>query len=693
MIDPLPGDIFRKGQVLNNTYEIEGLLGRGGTGEVYRARNQITGRVVAVKALNREFSRNDAYLELMKREEEMRSIQHDAIVRYTDCSRSAEGHVYLVMDYVDGTPLSDWLERGGADPRDLMIVARRVAEGLVATHARNIVHRDLSPDNVILRGGDPAEAVLIDFGIAKDSSAGARTIVGNDFAGKYEYAAPEQMHGRAEPRSDLYALGATLLATFRGRVPDVGGSPGAVIRAKEAPLDTNGVPEPLRALIDTLTQPDPARRPPDAAAVVREIEALQRPKAAAAEPRKRRRRLWPVLVPLALLIGLTALAVSGLPQRWLAPPLEVASPYELIADRPAVGAASLMGDAPDAAAAAAVADAFARATGTAPPTEALRLAAGAPVEDWGAAVAELVGIAGGLAEWRLEIADADASLTGVAPDATARDAVAQRFAAAATARGLRPDARLAAGPIELDVAALRALLAPLSDCGPLEPVAPPSGSFPLGAAVTVTGNVADRARIDAIRDALTAAIGDRSLQLTLSPLSPELCTVMALLPPAPPGAISVALGFGDRPDPNLSGTYAVGDNPVIDVLMPADVTDGYLWIAVADVSGNLYNVLPNMAHPDSRVADLGTSDGRIRRIRVAYSLAEQAADPSRLAFTVDDTFGKSVVVVFHTDRPLFEEMRPTTESVAGFAEELQRTLDAGQVKILSISTQFIDSRG
>ena len=111
MIDPLPGDIFRKGQVLNNTYEIEGVLGRGGTGEVYRARNQITGRVVAVKALNREFSHNDAYLELMKREEEMRSIHHDAVVRYTDCSRTAEGHVYLVMDYVDGTPLADWLDR------------------------------------------------------------------------------------------------------------------------------------------------------------------------------------------------------------------------------------------------------------------------------------------------------------------------------------------------------------------------------------------------------------------------------------------------------------------------------------------------------------------------------------------------------------------------------------------------------
>jgi len=205
MIDPLPGDIFCKAQVLNNTYEIEGILGRGGTGEVYRASNRITGRVVALKALKRELSGNAGYLELMKREEEMRNISHDAVVRYTDCSQTADGHVYLVMDYVAGTPLSEWLERGGASPRDLLVVAHRVAEGLVATHERKIVHRDLSPDNIILRDGRPEEAVIIDFGIAKDSKTGARTIVGKEFAGKYEYAAPEQLHGQAEPRSDLYA--------------------------------------------------------------------------------------------------------------------------------------------------------------------------------------------------------------------------------------------------------------------------------------------------------------------------------------------------------------------------------------------------------------------------------------------------------------------------------------------------------
>ena len=691
MIDPLPGDIFRKGQVLNNTYEIEGVLGRGGTGEVYRARNQITGRVVAVKALNREFSQNDSYLELMKREEEMRNIQHDAVVRYTDCSRTAEGHVYLVMDHVDGTSLAEWLERGGADPRDLVIVAHRVAEGLVATHARNIVHRDISPDNIILRGGEPAEAVLIDFGIAKDASAGARTIVGNDFAGKYEYAAPEQMHGRAEPRSDLYALGASLLATFRGRVPDVGGSPGEVVRRKDQPLDTAGVPEPLKGLIDTLAQPDPARRPPSAAAAVAEIDALLKP-AAAPAPR-RRRRLWPVLLPLALLVLVAGLALPGVRERLFSRPLPVASPYLLTADRPAAGAATLSGNAPDAAARDAVAAAFAQASGGSPAPEALALAGGAPVADWGAAATELLAVAAPLEEWRLELADAQATLTGVAADAAGRDAVTQAFNAAATARGLTPEARIAAGPLTLTMAEVQGLLAPLQDCGPLVPADPGGAGFPLGATVTVTGNVAERGRIEAIRDALAARIGDRRLQLDLAPLTPGLCSVIGLLPAVPAGGISVGLGFGDRDGPNLAGTYAVGDNPVIDILMPATLTDGHLWVVVADVSGSVYNLLPTLYHPATAISELGVSDGRIRRIRVAHSAAEQAADPTKLAFTVDERFGKSAVIAFYSDLPLFDELRPSEELAASFVEELQRTLAAGKVKILSISTQFVDSRG
>ena len=693
MIEPLPGDIFREGQVLNNTYEIEGVLGRGGTGEVYRARNQITGRVVAIKALSRAFSGNADYLELMKREEEIREISDDAVVRYTDCGRLAEGPVYLVMDYVDGTPLSDLLARGGVAPRDLMVIGLRVAEGLRATHARGIVHRDLSPDNIILRAGEPEQAVIIDFGIAKDSREGARTIVGNDFAGKYEYAAPEQMDGRAEPRSDLYALGASLLATFRGRVPDVGASPGEVMRRKAEPLDLGGVPEPLRALIADLTQPDPARRPPNAAAVVTEIERALRPLAAA----KPARRGWrPALLGGAIVAALAGAWGFGAIDRLLAPATPEVSPFTLSAGSKASGAATLTGYAPDAAGRDAITAAVAAAAGAAVPAGALTIARGAPGPGWSRGVAGMIGAAGDLDEWQIEVTDGAASLTGLAPDRAARDAAAERFAAAARDGGLDGRARLGVGPRHLDPRDVAALLAPLATCGPLALTPPPGEDYPLEGTVGVAGAVATEADAAKVRAALDARIGDRVARLELSVLNPKLCAVQALLPEVPAGPISIVFGTGSASDaavaPNMSGVYAVGENPVIDVLAPGTLTGGYLWVGIADVTGNLYNILPNIGRPDNALDRIGTLDGGVRDIRVAYSNAEAADEPGRLAFTVDDTFGKSLVIVIHSDRPLFDVPRPTTESVESFAQGLREVIDAGEVKVLSVTSRLIDTR-
>jgi len=644
---------------------------------------------VAVKALNRVLSANEAYLALVRREEEMRAITSDAVVRYTDCSRTDEGHVYLVMDYVDGTPLSEWLERGGARPRDLVIVAHRVAEGLVATHARQIVHRDLSPDNIVLRGGEPEQAVIIDFGIAKDASAGARTIVGNDFAGKYEYAAPEQLHGRAEPRSDLYALGASLLATFRGAVPDVGGSPGEVVARKGRQLDTTGVPEPLRGLIDDLTQPDPARRPPSAAAVLAAIDGMLKPVAPAA--RGGRRGLWLVAVPVMALLLLAGAWAAGLLGPLLGPSLPTVSPYTLVAEKAEDGRVTLAGHAPDAAGRALILDAFGAASGAAAPEEAVALAEGAPSAEWPAAAAALIGEAAPLESWRLEIEDGEARLVGVAPDRAARDAAARAFGEAARAAELNGQAEIAAGPVSLAAEEVRALVAPLADCGPLE-LPGAEGAYALGATVAVAGDVAERGTGDALRAALEPAVGDRSLRLDVAVLNPALCTVAALLPAGTGGAVSVALGEGGQGQPNLSGIYRVGENPTIDVLVPADLTDGFLWVAVADVGGNLFNLLPNIGRPESALAGLGEPGGGTRRIRVAYSLAEAAEVPGRPAFTIDETFGKSMVIVFHTDRPLFGELRPMTESAAAFAEALDAVLAGGSVRVLSTATQLIDSR-
>ncbi|KAG1647792.1 Serine/threonine-protein kinase PkaA [Nymphon striatum] len=197
---------------------------------------------------------------LMTREEEIREVRHDAIVRYAENNRTSEGLVYLLMDYIEGPGLDQKLEEGPMSAEDLLILCKRVSEGLKAAHDRSIVHRDLSPDNIILRGGNPAEAVVIDFGIAKDTNPGAETIVGNEFAGKYAYAAPEQLSGNTDARSDIYSLGALVLANFRGQSPDVGANPMEVVQNKNSPLDTSGVPEPLKSLLDKMTAPAPDDR-------------------------------------------------------------------------------------------------------------------------------------------------------------------------------------------------------------------------------------------------------------------------------------------------------------------------------------------------------------------------------------------------------------------------------------------------
>ena len=203
MAESKAGDIFQPGHLLNNTYRIDMILGRGGTSEVYKAKNDISGRFVAVKVLKSEFAGDEAFLTLMRREEEIREIRHDAVVRYSENHRTPEGLIYLVMDYVDGPGLDLLLKQGGLPADDLVRICRRVADGLKVAHARRIIHRDLSPDNIILKGGLPDQAVIIDFGIAKDANPGAQTIVGNEFAGKYAYAAPEQLSGNTDARSEI----------------------------------------------------------------------------------------------------------------------------------------------------------------------------------------------------------------------------------------------------------------------------------------------------------------------------------------------------------------------------------------------------------------------------------------------------------------------------------------------------------
>jgi len=700
MIDRLPGDIFRQGQVLNHTYEIEGVLGRGGTGEVYRARNQISGRIVAIKALNAQFSGNDDYIQLMRREEQMRDVLNDAVVRYTECSRTDQGHVFLVMDFIDGPSMNDVMMRRRMDPRELMIIAHRVAEGLVAAHARGIVHRDLSPDNVVLRDGAAEKATIIDFGIAKDTSTGAKTIVGNEFAGKYEYAAPEQLEGRAEKRSDLYALGATLLAAFRGQVPFGGSTPGEIVRRKQNRLDTEGVPEPLKGLVDWLTAPALAERAPSAEAVVDRLNKSLKPASTrggraappvGGEPRKGRGGTLALL--FVLLLGLVGGGgwYAGLLDPWLNP-IPVASPYKLAASFGPDGA-SLSGNAPDVTAAQQLALAFTAATGATAPKDALSLAQGIPDERWVGNVADLLGLMQGLSEWSMVVTDNAVAFDGIA---TNRDQFDQKRSALqdwATRSGMKIDIGLKTGPRELQGQVVLDALAPLALCGPLTPDKGPLQVYGLGETITVTGAMDSVEARDALTTALEAVIGDRSVRAEVTILNKDLCAVRKVLPPVGPGDAVIWFGDGVTGAVNLSGIYHAGDNPVVELRVPANLTGLSLWVLVVDNTNNVFSLLPNERQPEHDIQDLGEVIDGLRHVRVLHSLDEIRTGKGVYSITVDPAnFGKSEIIAILSKTSLFGTRLPATLSVGGLADELAGVIATDPGNIVSIASRVIDAR-
>lgn len=693
MKDPLPSDIFSPGQILNNTYEIIEILGRGGTGEVYLARNQVVERNVAIKALNAQFSQTADYLDLMKREEQMRDIIHDAVVRYSECSRSDAGHVFLVMDHIEGPSLNQVMFERRLDDRALMIIAHRVLEGLAATHAKGIVHRDLSPDNIILRGGRPESATIIDFGIAKDTAAGARTIVGDGFAGKYEYAAPEQLDGKADYRSDFYGLGALLLAAARQDLPQVGTSPGEIVRFKRQPLDTSGIDAPLRDLIDWLTDPDPARRPQGAAEALDRLDRWLKPDTHQDKPDRQDRKGRRLLLPALLAAGVTA-AGGGL---WLAgyftPALPTAVPYALTATLAPDSGATLTGNAPDSETASALRAAFGDAAGIAPPENALTLASGMPDPAWPDDVARLLALAAPLSRWEVSVTDNTARLAGIAPDSATRDTVKAGLDEFPSSAGMTLQADLVAGPETLNWATLQPQLDRLATCGPLTAPADQPAEFALFDTITVNGTLARPEDPEAIRAALAPMIGDRSLELRTTVLNEDLCRIRTVLPQAPAGAMSIWLGRGETGEAALTGVFHTGDNPVVDIQIPASVTGASLWVMVVDNTGKVFHILPNINHPDSLIDDLGQIDSGIRRVRVLWALEQLKDDPKRLAIEVTQgNYGMSEVIAILSRTPLFDLRRPRDENVTSVAEALAETLKGREDQVIAVASRIIDAR-
>ncbi len=269
-------------QVIGERYEILGLLGSGGMGNVYKARDLELDELCALKVLRPELAGAPGVIERFRSEVRLaRRVTHPNVARVFDIGERG-GERILTMELVDGEPLSALLAREGRLPLGrLVAVASAICAGLEAAHAAGVIHRDLKPDNVLLeRGG---RVVLTDFGIARAAATDARATAA--LLGTPAYMAPEQIEGQVpvDARADLYALGAMLFELSTGELPWKGETIFAVAAARllHPPPDPRTIRPDLPAGLAALVLRCMARRPedrfPSAAAVASALAALTLP--------------------------------------------------------------------------------------------------------------------------------------------------------------------------------------------------------------------------------------------------------------------------------------------------------------------------------------------------------------------------------------------------------------------------------
>ena len=267
-------DRFAPGQVLADRYRIVGLLGRGGMGEVYRADDLKLEQTVALKFLTGALEGDRDRLERLYSEVRIaRQVSHPAVCRVWDIGE-AEGHHFLSMEFVDGENLASLLRRIGRFPQDkAKDVARQVAEGLAAAHAKGLLHRDLKPANVMLDG--QGHVRLTDFGLA----GFAESLAGDVRSGSPSYSSPEPLLGReVSVRSDVYALGLLIYELVTGRRAFEGKGFAELARRHrdERPLEPSALAPGLESAVErtilACLEKEQRRRPPSALAVAAMLE-------------------------------------------------------------------------------------------------------------------------------------------------------------------------------------------------------------------------------------------------------------------------------------------------------------------------------------------------------------------------------------------------------------------------------------
>ncbi|HMB52337.1 MAG TPA: protein kinase [Thermoanaerobaculia bacterium] len=267
-------------------YRVDARLGDGGMGEVYRGYDERLHRPVALKRIKLDAAVSGDVRERFRREARaMAQVNHRAVVQVHDWVEDDSGD-WIVMELVDGRPLSRWAGEEPLPPEQVVEIARRLASGLAAAHAAGVVHRDLKAANVMLtRTG---EVKILDFGIAKPVDAGGSETAPVDLTmagrivGTANAMSPEQALGQpVDHRSDLFSLGVLIYTLLTGGNPFHGDDALATLNRictlhpPPAHSVVPAVPAALSALLERLLDKDPARRPRSAAEVVAALDRLR----------------------------------------------------------------------------------------------------------------------------------------------------------------------------------------------------------------------------------------------------------------------------------------------------------------------------------------------------------------------------------------------------------------------------------
>jgi eukaryotic-like serine/threonine-protein kinase len=254
-------------RVLADRYELDSKIGSGGMGTVWKAKDRLLDRTVAVKVLHEGLASDAAFGERFRREaRSAASLGHPHVVAVYDTGED-DGIPFIVMEYVEGRSLHQILAQEGPLPvEDAARIGRAILSGLAHAHSRGLIHRDMKPANVLCDASS-GEAKVVDFGIAKgleDTGGLTRT---SGLIGTAAYLSPEQVNGQpAVPASDLYAVGCLLYASLAGDPPFSGSTPVAIamrhLRDPVPPLRARrpDVPPDFEAVIARALDKDPARR-------------------------------------------------------------------------------------------------------------------------------------------------------------------------------------------------------------------------------------------------------------------------------------------------------------------------------------------------------------------------------------------------------------------------------------------------